>query len=1024
MLSIKSIIITESKLSLNGLYKILQGLMIVYFCLLSTAVFPGSNTKQQTLPLTLKYKIFHSSGDIQPPEKTNDVSSWLFQMTPVNKVKLTGGTFWYYSAISPSDIEKQWVLDVTNSIVENINFYLFSQKEKLHLTSGYYDQNEYDFHYGRTVTLEADTPYELLVRLDSRYFASQPRIEIYPLEAYRKTVLFDSVLVISSLGTLLALGLYNLFVYAGSREKSHLYYALYLFTYFSGWALVFQVPNNLFDWQLLELTYIPFFLLPLVGAYFCTTFLQLEKYQPKLAKVLKINGFISLALSPCAIFLMGYAHGLATITIGVWIIAAIVAGVQRWRGGFRPAAYFVLAFMSLLIPACFILPANIGLFPDILDNAELVTLIGGTVDAIFLAFALADRLAIVTQKNLELTSTLEQTVETRTTELRKANSLLEKTNSDLIEASNAKGRFLATMSHEIRTPLTSIIGYADGILLGDIDKAEQERVTKIIAENGNHLLSVINDILDISKIEANKLDFESIPTPLFSVLAQVESIVGKRARDKGLAFHLEYEYPLPAQIITDPTRLKQILFNLTNNAIKFTEQGFIGLSVSLVNNRLQIKVKDSGEGISTHQQEQLFQPFTQADSSINRRFGGTGLGLSISRRLANGLGGDITVFSAPRKGSTFILDIDLFVVQNSPWINNVGEIWESTPTKSVKPTALPNFVGNNVLLADDHPNNRELISILLKRMNITVTEVENGKQALETIFYQKFDLILLDIHMPQMDGTDALKQIRAAGNFTPVIALTANNMKHEIEHYMRLGFSDHLAKPISRHHFISKLSLYLNKQGEIDSPLHEGDMLKLIKDYQQDLREQVVNLQRALEQRDLTIISEIAHRIRGSAGSFGFDIIGQKFADIEKCALQDDEIAVTYELPNVMALTKQCIELPGVDIAQGIVRHHNSAKQFLGAIFELVEHSQQTIKDLTAALDNNEINSALVHLYKFFPASYDCALIQSESAFKAIENIIKQGNVEPQKYSPHLDIIRLHLAELREVLQSNLVDEI
>jgi HPt (histidine-containing phosphotransfer) domain-containing protein len=229
---------------------------------------------------------------------------------------------------------------------------------------------------------------------------------------------------------------------------------------------------------------------------------------------------------------------------------------------------------------------------------------------------------------------------------------------------------------------------------------------------------------------------------------------------------------------------------------------------------------------------------------------------------------------------------------------------------------------------------------------------------------------------------------------------------------------------VSRQHFISKLSLYLNKQGEIDSPLHEGDMLKLIKDYQQDLREQVVNLQRALEQRDLTIISEIAHRIRGSAGSFGFDIIGQKFADIEKCALQDDEIAVTYELPNVMALTKQCIELPGVDIAQGIVRHHNSAKQFLGAIFELVEHSQQTIKDLTAALDNNEINSALVHLYKFFPASYDCALIQSESAFKAIENIIKQGNVEPQKYSPHLDIIRLHLAELREVLQSNLVDEI
>ncbi len=185
-----------------------------------------------------------------------------------------------------------------------------------------------------------------------------------------------------------------------------------------------------------------------------------------------------------------------------------------------------------------------------------------------------------------------------------------------------------------------------------------------------------------------------------------------------------------------------------------------------------------------------------------------------------------------------------------------------------------------------------------------------------------------------MNGTETLKKIRAAGSYTPVIALTANNMKHEIEHYMRLGFSDHLAKPVSRQHFISKLSLYLNKQGEIDLPLHQGDMLRLIKDYQEDLREQVVDIQLALEQRDLTVISEIAHRIRGSAGSFGFDIIGQKFADIEHSSLQDDEIAVTYELPKVLALTMQCIDLSGKDIAQGIVKHHNSAELFLKAIFK------------------------------------------------------------------------------------------
>jgi chemotaxis protein histidine kinase CheA len=241
---------------------------------------------------------------------------------------------------------------------------------------------------------------------------------------------------------------------------------------------------------------------------------------------------------------------------------------------------------------------------------------------------------------------------------------------------------------------------------------------------------------------------------------------------------------------------------------------------------------------------------------------------------------------------------------------------------------------------------------------------------------------------------------------------------------MRLGFSDHFAKPVSRHHFISKLSLYLNKQTGIDSPLQNTDMLRLIKDYQQDLRKKVIKLQQALEQRDLTMISEIAHGIRGSAGSFGFDIISQKFADIEHCALQDDEIAVTYELPKVLALTKHCIDMPGVDIAKGIVKHHNNAEKFLSAIFELVAHSQQTLKDLTAALDNNEINSALIHLYKFFPASYDCALVQSESAFRTLEDIIKQGKAEHQQYSPQLDIIRIHLAELNEALQPSLMEKI
>ncbi|MEP2650724.1 MAG: response regulator, partial [Paraglaciecola sp.] len=523
---------------------------------------------------------------------------------------------------------------------------------------------------------------------------------------------------------------------------------------------------------------------------------------------------------------------------------------------------------------------------------------------------------------------------------------------------------------------------------------------------------------------ANKLEFESIPTPLFSVLAQVESLVGKRVRDKGLAFYLDYQYPLPAHINTDPTRLKQILFNITNNAIKFTQKGYVGLSVALINNKLKITVKDSGEGISKEQQIKLFQPFTQADNSINRRFGGTGLGLSISQLLAKGLGGEISFYSEKDKGSVFTLDIMVDVVENTSWINNVAEIWRSTPSRSIQPINIPKFIGNTVLLADDHPNNRELISLLLKRMNIEVTEVENGKQALEVLYRQSFDLILLDIHMPVMDGTVALKHLRTTGNNTPVIALTANTMKHEIEEYMTLGFSDHLAKPINREHFISKLSMFLTMQSDSEQVLSKEEMLNLVSEYQDNLREQLDNINSALIQQDLSLISEIAHNISGSAGSFGFALIGNKFVNIEKYALQDDEIAIAIELPKVVALARQCTDLPCVNIPQGIVNHKNNVELFLKAIYKFAEDAEQIFIQLQDALVNSEMNSALIHLYKLLPSAHECALTDTETALKSMENLLTTGHKNVNEFNPFLNLIEKQITQLNTTLEPNLMNQI
>jgi signal transduction histidine kinase/CheY-like chemotaxis protein len=975
--------------------------------------FNLSDIDNQDISRQLSY---FSAIDSQIPAYQSQLPLWLQSLPEHLKTNSFGDKYVAVFEVFNDTQQQQWFVYPYGSVVQNIEIRTFSENQaSTSVATGHGLANQQDFHYGAQIDLQPGERLTLVMSFESEFFFAPIKILILPQENAVALFNLENVVLLISLGICLALGIYNLFIYTVTLNRQYIFYALSTLSYAFGWACVFGVFEFIGSASTTNWLMPAYLIGTIFSAYFNVAFLQLNETAPKTSKIFKIIALGALISLPFAFYEQGLGLILASIFSSGTLVVGLYAGIRAWKNGYSPARYFVFALLSVLLPNMVGNLMNLGVLPGLNVNIYLLGLVGNGLDSLLLAFALAAQVRLLNKRNIELATQLEQTVDERTKELKATNFQLEQTNSELVEASNAKGWFLANMSHEIRTPLTSIIGYADGILLGDIDKSEQARVTKIICDNGNHLLSVINDILDISKIEANKLDFESIPTPLFSVLAQIESIVGKRARDKGLAFHLEYQYPLPAQIYTDPTRLKQILFNLTNNALKFTEQGYIGLSVVVEQQNLLIKVKDSGEGISAQQQDSLFHPFTQADSSINRRFGGSGLGLSISQRLAQGLGGKITIDSALRQGSIFTLSIELKVVENTPMINSITEIWQSTPAKSLKPPSLPSFAGSKVLLADDHPSNRELIALLLTRMNIKVTQVENGKQVLDILFYQKFDLLLLDIHMPEMDGVEALKQIRASGNHTPVIALTANNMKHEIEHYLRIGFSDHLAKPISRHHFINKLSLYLVPEGEIDNPLNKSDMLMLIQDYQKDLKKQLIKIEADWEQRNIQSLAELSHRIKGSAGSFGFEIIGNKFGVIEQYALQDDELAIANELPRVLSFAHSLLGLPGIDISRAMVNHSNSAELFLQRLAGLLKHGLHTFQNLQDALDNGELNSALVHLYTYYPDVINCALIESIESFYDLEDMIKGGNMETQHYQPLLNNIQNHLKKLDQV---------
>jgi PAS domain S-box-containing protein len=397
---------------------------------------------------------------------------------------------------------------------------------------------------------------------------------------------------------------------------------------------------------------------------------------------------------------------------------------------------------------------------------------------------------------------LERKVRQRTVALEEASLRAE-------AASRARASFLANMSHEIRTPLNGIIGFADLLRRqNDGNAAERTEWLDIIRGCGNHLLALINDILDLSKIDAGKLAVEKVVFSPTKIIDEVCSILRSKAEEKGLRLDVVFEEPIPAAILSDPTRLRQVLINIAGNAIKFTPQGSVQITTRLDGTarevpRLVIEVADSGIGIAADKLEDIFDPFTQADSSITRQFGGTGLGLSISRLLARQLGGDITVESELGRGTTFTCKIATGPLEVAASVKSaVGK--ESSPSGQAK-APLPTM-NHRVLVVDDGETNRHLIRVMLGRLGARVTEAENGHQAVQLAGAESFDLILMDMQMPVMDGYSATQQLRALGVTTPIIALTGNAMSGDEMRCREAGCTGYLAKPIEQHLLVAAVT--------------------------------------------------------------------------------------------------------------------------------------------------------------------------------------------------------------------------
>jgi PAS domain S-box-containing protein len=499
-------------------------------------------------------------------------------------------------------------------------------------------------------------------------------------------------------------------------------------------------------------------------------------------------------------------------------------------------------------------------------------------------------------------------------------------------ANRTKSEFLANMSHEIRTPLNGILGFTELLIRDETgDEAERRDYIRTIRTSGKHLLELINDILDLSKIEAGQLQVETTSCSPHHLIAEVVSVLRARAQEKGIDLEYRWESEIPESIQSDPYRLRQLLMNLVGNAVKFTEQGSVNVVSRIVTeggqSQLVLEVRDTGIGIDAKHMEEIFKPFVQADNSVTRRFGGTGLGLTITKNICESLGGSLSVESTVGVGSTFTAvlpagDLSGVRISDRPPAEGHGDIVDSREGKA-------NLDGIRVLLADDGETNRKLIDLFLTRQGAQVATAENGELAVNAAREHDFDVILMDMQMPVMDGYAATRKLRELGFTRPILALTAHAMLGDRRKCEEAGCSGYLTKPVNVDELVRTVQAAVRHRQPAEpavaatdtapgpegvmpmTPIHstlptdDDEIRELVAEFTATIPDRIEAMQQALALLDFDEIGALAHALKGAGGTAGYGCLTDVSARIEQCAKQKDTEGLEPMLAELRSLNER-----------------------------------------------------------------------------------------------------------------------